>query len=165
MSRVIDGDTFELVDGRQVRVLGIDSCEAGTYGGQEAKRMAESDLTNPYDAPITMTREPGVDADQDRRLLRYVQLDGYDFGEQMVRYDHTGVYQGRNDAAPDYIARLYAADTEYAANPPAGRSCADPYPPAPTTGNTYTYESDDDGDVNMPDGALTGGYCRGKWWC
>lgn len=50
------------------------------------------------------------------------------------------------------------------------------YAPAPTT-PTPTYSAapspaklpDVDihhGDhVNMPDGALTGGYCRHKWWC
>ncbi len=83
----------------------------------------------------------------------------------MVRNDHTGVYQGRNDASPDYIARLYELDTQYSANPPSGRECGDPSPSTPSTGgNSYSYDSDD-GDYNMPDGALTGGYCARKWWC
>ncbi len=83
----------------------------------------------------------------------------------MVRNDHTGVYQGRDDASPDCIARLYALDTQYSANPPSGRACGDPYPSTPSTGgNSYSYDSDDD-NYNMPDGALTGGYCARKWWC
>jgi endonuclease YncB( thermonuclease family) len=44
---VVDGDTFWTSDGRKIRVLGIDSCEASTYGGTEATAMAKSQLTNP----------------------------------------------------------------------------------------------------------------------
>lgn len=129
VARVIDGDTFELSDGRRVRVLGIDSCEMGTHGGDEAKLAAEGQLMNPYNGVITMTAEPGVDTDRNGRLLRYVQLDSgkFDFGEHMVKYDHTGVYQGDNDASDAYVQRMYAADLEYAMKPPSGRECSDPY--------------------------------------
>lgn len=165
VTRAVDGDTFELSDGRRVRVLGIDSCELGTYGGDEAKRMAESNLTNPGNQPIVLTSEPGVDVDQGGRLLRYVTMDKkYDFGESMVKYDHTGVYQGKHDASKAYVDRLYAADLEYAADPPAGRACEDPYAEYRTDTDVDVYV-DDDGDFNMPDGALTGGYCARKWWC
>jgi endonuclease YncB( thermonuclease family) len=165
VSRVIDGDTFELADGRSVRLLGIDSCEIGTYGGEEAKSMLEGQLTNPYNQPIRLMTEPGVEADQYGRLLRYVSMEGeYDLGEFMVKYDHTGVYQGKGGASKAYVDRLYAADLEYAANPPAGRACADPYAEYRTDTDVDVYV-DGDGDFNMPDGALTGGYCARKWWC
>jgi endonuclease YncB( thermonuclease family) len=97
--RVVDGDTLEISGGRTIRVLGIDSCELNTPDGQQAKGDAESLLASRR--PITMTAEPGVDTDQYGRLLRYVQLGlGSDFGEEMVKDDHTGVYQGENDAYP-----------------------------------------------------------------
>ena len=48
MSKVIDGDTFQLADGTKVRVLGIDSCEMTTQGGKDAKQFAESAFANPY---------------------------------------------------------------------------------------------------------------------
>lgn len=167
VTRVIDGDTFETSDGRKVGVLGIDSCEIGTYGGAQAKTAAEGQLTNTYNQPITLSSEPGVDTDKDGRQLRYVQLGSTatDFGEYMVKYDHTGVYQGKYDASSEYLERLYAADTEYSANPPSGRECADPYPTTSSSdgGSSYSYDSDD--SYNMPDGALTGGYCARKWWC
>ena len=164
---VIDGDTFTTSDGREIRVLGIDSCEASTYGGTLATSDAEQKLTSSYGGPVTLTSQAGVDTDRDGRHLRYVQYGhGHeDFGEYMVRNDHTGVYQGTNDASPDYVARLYTLDTEYSTNPPSGRECGDPAP-TPTTsdsGSSYSYDSDD--DHNMPDGALTGGYCARKWWC
>ena len=163
VARVVDGDTFQLTDGRKVRVLGIDSCEMSTYGGKEAKRAAEGQLQNSFNEPITMSAEPGgPDKDRYGRLLRYVSLNGSDFGEHMVKYDHTGVYQGDNDASPQYLQRLYAADLEYAQNPPAGRSCADPYPDTGSSGGDVDVDTP---DGNLRDGALTGGYCARKWWC
>jgi micrococcal nuclease len=161
VSKVIDGDTFLLSDGRKIRILGIDSCEANTYGGKEATSMAESQLTNPSNQPITMTSEPGVDLDRFGRHLRYVQLDGHDLGEFMVQYDHTGVYQGKNDAAQEYVARLTAGDVEFSSHPPAGRYCQNPYPSTSGSGGV---------DVDVPngnhrDGALTGGFCARKRWC
>ncbi|MBW0102756.1 thermonuclease family protein [Pseudonocardia sp. KRD291] len=167
VTEVVDGDTFRTGDGREIRVLGIDSCEKGTYGGGLAVADAEQTLTTGYGGPVTLTVQAGVDTDRNGRHLRYVQFgdDHEDFGEYMVANDHTGVYQGRHDASPDYVARLYALDTKYSTNPPSGRECGDPTP-APVTGDTgpsYSYDGDD--DVNMPDGALTGGYCARKWWC
>lgn len=105
---VVDGDTFTTSDGRTIRVLGIDSCEAGTYGGTLATSDARLKLTSTYDGSVTITSQGGVDTDTHGRHLRYVQTGSNheDFGEYMVRNDHTGVYQGRNDASPEYIARL-----------------------------------------------------------
>lgn len=163
---VVDGDTFKTSDGRTIRVLGIDSCEAGTYGGDLATSDARLKLTSTYDGPVTLTSQVGVDTDQSGRQLRYVQFGSNheDFGEYMVQNDHTGVYQGRNDASADYVARLYSLDTKYSASPPSGRECGDPYPSTPSSGGS-SYSYDDDDDYNMPDGALTGGYCARKWWC
>lgn len=166
LGRVIDGDTLELADGQRVRVLGIDSCEMGTYGGDEAKSMAESTLTNEYNAPFTLVAEPGApDKDKNGRLLRYITMNGgkFDFGESMVSYDHTGVYQGKNDASPEYVQSLLAKDTEYSTKPPSGRECGNPYPSTSSGGSDVDVP---DVDVpNLPDGALTGGYCARKWWC
>jgi endonuclease YncB( thermonuclease family) len=86
VARVVDGDTFELTDGRKVRVLGIDSCKMGTYG-EQAKSAADLQLTSTY-STVTLTSEPGVETDQYGRLLRYVDVDGADFGLDMVGWDH-----------------------------------------------------------------------------
>ena len=134
ISDVIDGDTFELTDGRQVRVLGIDSCEIDTPGGREA----ELEALPLQGGDVILRAEPGVDTDRWGRLLRYVQTvvgGGQigDYGLYMVRYDHTGVYQGDNDASDEYVQQLYAADLVYAENPPSGRECGEPDPPPPPT--------------------------------
>jgi len=128
VAKVVDGDTFTLANGDRVRVLGIDSCESDTPGGRDATAAAERLLRG---SQVTLTAEPGVDRDRYQRLLRYVVVDGHDFGEQMVRFDHTGVYAGANDASPAYLATLYASDLMYAATPPAGRVCGQTPPPAP----------------------------------
>jgi hypothetical protein len=70
------------------------------------------------------------------------------------------VYGGNNDATPEYLRKLYAADLEYALNPPSGRNCEDPYPSVGKGGDTYS-----DGDDGMRDGALTGGFCSRRRWC
>lgn len=104
VSRVIDGDTFEVSGGQRVRVLGIDSCEVGTPGGQQAAAEARRLLTG---ARVTLRAEPGSpDRDQYGRLLRYVTLpDGRDFGREMVGHGHTGVFE-RGSASPSYLATL-----------------------------------------------------------
>lgn len=156
VARVIDGDTFELADGRKVRVLGIDSCETDTPGGADATTKARELLRG----RVVLTAEPGVDADRWDRLLRYVRTeDGRDFGRAMVGYDHTGIYQGDNDASEAYVAELYAHDLDYAASPPSGRECGE-YPPPITVPDDDNYvpvpDDDDDGESR---------FCRRRWWC
>ncbi len=117
---VVDGDTFDTVNGRTIRVLAIDSCEAATDAGPRATADATAMLMSGQ--PVTLTAEPGVTTDQYGRELRYVQVGGADFGRAMVLHDHTAVYEGRNDANPAYVAELRALD-------PNGRTCDDPPPP------------------------------------
>ncbi|WP_308283157.1 thermonuclease family protein [Pseudonocardia nigra] len=122
VTRVIDGDTFEVAGGRTVRVLGIDACEAGTDAGTHATRYAEGVLSG---ASVTLRSEPGVDTDEHGRQLRYVTTPRVgDFGEYMVPAGHTAVYDGPNDASPAYLSTLRALDAN-------GRVCEDAPPPPP----------------------------------
>jgi endonuclease YncB( thermonuclease family) len=162
VNRVFDGDTIVLADGRQVRVLGIDSCENhgadATPGGDGAKAQADS-LIAASGWKVTLTSQPGApDVDRHDRLLRYVGLSSGDFGVQMVGYDHTGIYQGGNDASQTYLNQLYAHDLDYAANPPSGRECGSFPPPPPPV-------SDDDAYVPLPDNDDDRGGRRfcGRW--
>lgn len=148
VSKVIDGDTFRLADGTEVRPLGIDSCEMSTAGGKEAKQFAETAFANPYNLPVTLTKEPGVERDKFGRLLRYVQLNGSDYGEYIVPFDHTAVYAGKNDAAPSYVAKLRTLDN-------GGRNCAGP--PLPPNVNVDLPEHHDDGGESW--------FCRRRRWC
>lgn len=155
VTRVVDGDTVEVTGGRTVQVLGIDACEAGTYGGDQATDLARSQLEG---ETVTLTREPGVDLDRHGHDLRYVAFSwGGDFGEYAVGFDHTTVYGGHG-ASEQYLARLRERDdgpqrcTAPAAAPSGGSGDGDINWPTP-------------GDQGLPDGALTGGYCAKKWWC
>lgn len=111
---VIDGDTFRLASGDEVRVLGIDSCEAATPGGRRATAAARARLLA---APVTLTAEPGVDRDRYGRQLRYVAVGGSDFASSMVTQDHTAIYaRGRNDASTAVQSTLRGLDRD-------GRTC------------------------------------------
>ncbi|WP_433785256.1 thermonuclease family protein [Actinomycetospora sp. CA-101289] len=132
---VIDGDTFRLASGEEVRVLGIDSCEAATPGGQRATAAARTRL---FAGPVVLTAEPGVDRDRYDRLLRYVAVGGADYASGMVTEDHTAIYtRGRNDASPavqDTLRRLDAG----------GRVCGSAVTSSPTP------TPDLDPDVDRP---------------
>lgn len=148
VKRVIDGDTFELTDGARVRVLGINSCEMGTKGGQEAKEYAEYWLLG---SDVTLRAEPTApDKDRYGRLLRYVTAKGADLGVSMIYQEHTSVYQGKNDASPDYVAELRGKDDGplYCAGVAAYVSRDDNYVPTPN--------NDDNGESR---------FCRKRRWC
>lgn len=111
---VIDGDTVVIDSGEHVRVAVIDSCERGSPGGVAATAQARQLLDG---QPVTLVPRGARDHDQYGRLLRAVIMpDGRDFGIEMVRQLHTGVYDGHIDAYPDYVDRVRAADTN-------GRTC------------------------------------------
>ncbi|WP_328302962.1 thermonuclease family protein [Actinomycetospora sp. NBC_00405] len=138
---VIDGDTFRLASGDEVRVLGIDSCEAATPGGRRATAAARTRLLS---APVTLTAEPGVDRDRYGRMLRYVGAGGADFASSMVTQDHTAIYtRGRNDASTAVRSTLRRLDTD-------GRSCGTALSTAPTTPRTTTATRTPDADVDRP---------------
>jgi hypothetical protein len=114
---------------------------------------------------VILRTEPGVDTDRDGRLLRYVQavIGGGQIGDcGLYRYDHTGVYQGGDDASGEYVQQLYGADLTFAASPPSGRECGqDPpsaYVPAPDP-DVYV-DTDDDDDHH--DGGESR-FCRDYW--
>jgi endonuclease YncB( thermonuclease family) len=160
VATVTDGDTFQLTDGRKVRVLGIDSCEdtgaSKTPGGAQATAAAVAALDG---KEVILTAEPGVHGDTWGRVLRYVWQDEIgDFGLHMVPSDHTGVYQGDNDASQSYLDQLYAHDLDHAANPPSGQERGEYPPPAPAPNH-------DDAYVPLPDNDDDdrGGRFCGRW--
>lgn len=72
------------------------------------------------------------------------------------------MYGGRQDNA-SVVQLIIAAESPTTTTTP---------PPTTTTTSEPPPASDTDVDVhvdtdhhNLPDGALTGGYCRRKWWC
>lgn len=137
--QVIDGDSFRLADGREVRVLGIDSCEAATPGGARATAEARTRLLG---TTVLLAAEPGVRNDRYGRMLRYVTAGGVDYASAMIVADHTAIYtDGRNDASVAVQSTLRGLDTN-------SRTCGSPAPT--TTRTTSTPVPDPDPDVDRP---------------
>lgn len=177
--RVVDGDTLELTDGRTVRLLGVDAPEADTCAGPGATEYTRSLVES---KKVKLYREPGVETDQYDRLLRYVQLAGQstERGTSLPIYSH--------DLGNDLVLNGWAlpfwgdANLTYMKSIESAKGIAEYQPQgmyAPPCGEPAVY-GDDDGNgvpeweeegnvnapnVNLPDGALTGGYCAKKWWC
>jgi micrococcal nuclease len=93
VTRVVDGDTLELDNGKTVRLIGIDTPEV--YGGTDCGGPQAS----AYMERIASGRRVSVHTDptQDRydrygRLLAYLEADGMDLGEAVLRSGWARVY-------------------------------------------------------------------------
>jgi endonuclease YncB( thermonuclease family) len=99
VSRVIDGDTFELEGGEKVRLICIDTPETGENGYEEAKNFLIGLIENK-----TIILEKDVsDKDAYGRLLRYVYLnesgEGLFVNKEIVRAGFGEVWAYGNDTA------------------------------------------------------------------
>ena len=106
MTRVIDGDTIELGNGSDVRVVGIDTPEVGQCGYDAATNNMARLVLNKQ-VRLTMSDE---DTDHYGRWLRYVNVGPVDAGLQQIRqgfaiarYDSRDGY-GFHVREPRYIA-------------------------------------------------------------
>jgi hypothetical protein len=163
VTKVIDGDTIEVTGNRKVRFLGIDACEMSTQGGREAKEYL--DIFAGVGTQVRLVTDGARNVDDHGRLLRRVERDSSytseydpysnDIGVSIVGHEAIGIYAGKNDASTAYLTKLRERDF-------GERVCSGTTESSPSGGVAYDGGS---GDFNMPDGALTGGYCARKWWC
>lgn len=79
--RQIDGDTFQTLQGLEVRIIGIDAPERGQCGYW----LATYQLGLRMEGPVWVATERGLDRDPRGRYLRYVRDDGIDVGLSMIR--------------------------------------------------------------------------------
>jgi micrococcal nuclease len=113
VARVIDGDTIELVGGRRVRLVQIDTPEVqeGECYGRAAARLLASLL--PPGTHVRLEADPGLDrVDRYGRLLRYVIRSGRNLNLVLVRRGAATVwfYEGdRGRYAGDLLAAARAA--------------------------------------------------------
>ena len=107
ITRIIDGDTFELEDKRKVRILGIDYpdiskdrinkwFEMGLYEENikkcyyEGIDMLNRDIVN---KTVLIKRDNGeMDKDRYDRLLRYVEVDKTDISAKLISYGYAIMY-------------------------------------------------------------------------
>jgi endonuclease YncB( thermonuclease family) len=97
VERVLDGDTIDLVDGRRIRLVQIDSPEKGSECfGNEATAFARRLL--PPGTEVRVEQDPALDqVDSFGRRLAYVWKDDEDVNVTLVREGAAGVwfYDGR----------------------------------------------------------------------
>ena len=115
VSRVVDGDTFRLTDGREIQLLGVDAPEFDDCAGRAAREHARFRVEG---RDVVLHAEEGVDRDRSGRPLFYLRYTGparvgYDLGYSLA-------YQG---LAISY--RPYAGNGRYTANVQEAVSRAD----------------------------------------
>ena len=88
VASVIDGDTVELVDGRHVRYLGIDTPEVGEYYAEEATAR-NRDLVEGKTIELQRGSREG---DEYGRLLRYVYVGGTFVNGELVAEGYATAY-------------------------------------------------------------------------
>jgi len=110
VARVIDGDTLELANGKEVRLLGIDAPEKGHYGYEEAKNKLKELVLGKN---IVLEKDVN-NADRMGRLLRYVFVDSTFVNLEMVKQGYANVYI----VLPDnkYEKELMQAENESKSN-------------------------------------------------
>jgi micrococcal nuclease len=90
VKRVIDGDTFEAIDGSRIRMLGINAPEIKDLMGKESKEhlrlLIESKVVELFPDHIS------ADKDRYKRLLRYVVLNGTDINKKMIEEGYAFAY-------------------------------------------------------------------------
>ena len=165
VTQVVDGDTLRVADGREIQLIGVDACETSTRGGREAKDTLDGFVRGQQ---LRLVPDGSRDADDQGRLLRRAETassyvsSGTDIGGLMIGSPAVGLADGQ-EASASYLAELRSGDY-------GDRDCSGT-PPVASTDSTDSTDVDPDldgpspGDQGLPDGALTGGYCKKKWWC
>lgn len=91
----VDGDTVRLDNGDSVRVVGIDTPEAGACGYQQASAATAALVAG----GVVLRRAKGENRDRYGRLLRYVTTRAGDLGTILLR---RGLAIARYDSADGY---------------------------------------------------------------
>lgn len=106
VSRVIDGDTVELEDGKRLRLIGIDTPEKGDCYSQEATNKAKELLEG---QEVTLEKDVS-ETDRYGRLLRYIWKGETLINEQLVKEGYASSYSYPPDIK--YQDRMVAAQKE-----------------------------------------------------
>ena len=107
VERVIDGDTIVMVGGERVRLIGIDAPEPGQCGSADATSLLIARLAGQQ---VQISAGARTDRDAYGRLLRYVDINGFDVqlellnaGFAIARYDSRDGY-GHHPRQETYVA-------------------------------------------------------------
>jgi len=171
VSRLVDAATFELVDGRHVRLGGIVVREASSCAGQQAMAATRSQVQEGQQ--VNMIIEPGVGSDPYGSTWAYLQSgSGFtaDLGRSLATAGLAEPFQ--QGANPVYVQAISPL-VDLARQSHTGQfgpPCGPAVPETPMTDETPAPAGNprlhvNVGHHNSRDGALTGGFCRHHWWC
>jgi micrococcal nuclease len=100
---VIDGDTFRLITGETVRLIGIDAPELSQPGGNKSRQYLTQLILN---KGVTL-KKGYEDRDKYRRLLRFVYLGDVCINEEMIKQGYAEArYLTSNDPIREYYIQL-----------------------------------------------------------
>jgi endonuclease YncB( thermonuclease family) len=137
VSRVIDGDTVVLDDGRHVRLAQVDAPETyQCFGSQSTQALREL-----VDGKPVMLRRPDDAPKTDRygRTLAELLVDGVSADEELIRLGAAEWYEQYAHEDADLAQRLQAAEADAAANRRGlWSTCAVGVAPPPVTVPTTT---------------------------
>ncbi|MEM5805311.1 MAG: thermonuclease family protein [Candidatus Aenigmatarchaeota archaeon] len=85
--KIIDGDTFKLSDGREIRLLGIDAPEQGQFYYDEAKNFLESLILG---SKVVLEQDV-TNRDKFGRYLRYVFVENNFVNLELVKKGYARV--------------------------------------------------------------------------
>lgn len=90
VSRVIDGDTFEIESGEKIRLIGINAPEISDFFGVESKCFLENVLLSKQ---VELVEDPlSTKYDRYQRKLCYVYIDGIDMNAKMINEGYAFAY-------------------------------------------------------------------------
>jgi hypothetical protein len=171
VTNIIDAATFELADGRHVRLAGVVVRGPGQCGGPEALTDTQQHVT--VGQPVNMVQEPGDPKDRFGSLWVYIQGDtdrwNMDVGTVLAMGGEADLLPD-SGANPAYTAELadWVSGAKSGHSGQWGPPCGPPDPddsPADSGSGSSVHVDEDHHHHNMPDGLLTGGFCRHHRWC
>lgn len=115
VKRVVDGDTFELEDGRRVRMIGINTRERFKPGGPECFAQEAYDaLRDKIEGKEVLLTKDVSEVDKYKRLLRYVYLDNVFINDWLILEGYAQVSTFPPDVANQstFLASQKLAKTE-----------------------------------------------------
>lgn len=122
VSRVLDGDTVELTDGRRVRVIGIDAPETGECYADEATEYLRSLVEG---QPVMLRYDEATCVDRYGRTLAHIASDDGDVAELQVLRGHACAY-AVSPTGDDVMAMLQEYEWSARAEARGLWSCAKP---------------------------------------
>ncbi|MBI4225940.1 thermonuclease family protein [Candidatus Roizmanbacteria bacterium] len=109
VTRVVDGDTIQLQNGKEIRLYGMSTPEQKEPFYQEANQFTERMVLN---KEITLEQEEKYKQDKFGRLLGYVFVDGVNLNIELVRNGLAKVVLYEKRAKIKYQDELLTAEKE-----------------------------------------------------